>query len=115
MKERSASFKMLWFSKILVVGLLSIAGMFILLNYGPLRARTLRAQQSNFDIAQCTADARTLVCMIAYVLEPEPADPVVDPGYEQQRESTLLGQIFENPANRSLRSTFSVTNGPRSG
>jgi hypothetical protein len=115
MKERSVSLKMFRFSQILVVGLLSIAGMFILLTYGPLREQTSRAQKGNFDTARFTADARTLVGVIAYVLEPEPADPVVDPRFEQQRESTLLGQIFENPANRSLRSTFSVTNGPRSG
>jgi hypothetical protein len=115
MMERSVPLKMFRITRILVVALLSIAGMSILLTYGPLRAQTSRAQKSNFDMAQFTADARTLVGMIAYLLEPEPADLVVDSIYEQQRKSTLLGQNFENSADKSVRSTFSATNGPSSG
>ena len=111
MKERSVSLKMFRFSQILVVGLLSIAGMFVLLTYGPLRAQTTRAQNSNFDLLQFSADARTLVAAISYVLEPEPADPVGDSRYE----SALLGQNFENWADKSIRSTLSPTNGLSSG
>ena len=106
MKERSVSLKLFRFSQILVVGLLSIAGMFVLFTYGPLRAQTSGAQNSNFDLLQLSADARTLVAAISYVLEPEPADPVVDSRYE----SALFGQNFENSADKSVRSTLSPTN-----
>jgi hypothetical protein len=76
MKKRGVPLKMFRFTRMLVVGLLSIAGMFILLTYGPLRAQSSRAQKSNFDMAQLSADARTVVAAIAYVLEPEPESPV---------------------------------------
>jgi hypothetical protein len=79
MKVRSAPLKMFRFARILVVGLLSIAGLFILLTYGPLRAQTSWPQKSNFDMAQLAADARTLVAAISYVLEPEPESLVPNP------------------------------------
>jgi len=76
MMARSAPLKMFRFTRLLIVVLLSIAGMFILLTYGPLRAQTSWPQKSNFDMAQLSADARTLVAAIAYMLEPEPESPV---------------------------------------
>lgn len=76
MMARSAPLKIFRFARLLIVGLLSIAGMFILLTYGPLRAQTSWPQKSNFDMAQLSADARTLAAAIAYILEPEPESPV---------------------------------------